>query len=117
MAGGRRSPGISAIKTNHGRRRCRTRRPTRSWTRAISGSRTSLYRNDWTTNAKVNPHSFLLYLRTFATAAMYGQIQVAAFLRSGQVIDPDAGGNVWEVPISDPALLLPLNYSQPALRP
>jgi hypothetical protein len=30
---------------------------------------------------------------------------------------PDGAGAVWEVPISDPAVLLPLNFAQPALRP
>lgn len=80
-------------------------------------SRTSLYRNDRTMNADNNPHGFLLDLGTFRTAALQGQAQVAAFLADGKVIDPDGGGPVWEVPISDPALLLPLNYEMPALRP
>jgi hypothetical protein len=70
-------------------------------------SRTSLYRNDRTANAKNNPHSFLLQLPL--PAAGQGQAQAAAFLGRGQVIDPDGAGDVWEVPISDPALLLPLN--------
>lgn len=77
-------------------------------------SRTSLYRHDRTGRPE-NPHSFLLNLAN--PAALQGQAQVAAFLGRGQVIDPDAGGNVWEVPISDPATLLRLNFDQPALRP
>jgi hypothetical protein len=80
-------------------------------------SRTSLYRNDRTPQAGTNPHGFLLDLATFSVAAVQGQTQVAAFLGRGEVVDPDLGGDVWEVPISDPALLLPLNYEQPALRP
>jgi hypothetical protein len=80
-------------------------------------SRTSLYRNDRTPQAGTNPHGFLLDLAQFPVAATQGQTQVAAFLGRGEVIDPDQGGDVWEVPISDPALLLPLNYDQPALRP
>jgi hypothetical protein len=80
-------------------------------------SRTSLYRNDLTPQAARNPHSFLLDLAAFAQAAVQGQTQIAAFLGRGQVIDPDGGGPVWEVPICDPALLLPLNFEQPALRP
>jgi hypothetical protein len=80
-------------------------------------SRTSLYRNDRTPQSALNPHGFLLDLAKFTTAALQGQAQVAAFLGRGQVIDPDGAGNVWEVPISDPALLLPLNYPAPALRP
>jgi hypothetical protein len=78
-------------------------------------SRTSLYRNDRTANAANNPHSFLLNL--LLPAAGQGQAQVAAFLGRGEVIDPDGAGAVWEVPISDPAVLLPLNFAQPALRP
>jgi Big-like domain-containing protein len=80
-------------------------------------SRTSLYRNDRTDQRGLNPHGLLLDLQRFATASIQAQTQVAAFLGRGQVIDPDAGGNVWEVPISDPALLLPLNFPNPALRP
>ncbi len=86
-------------------------------------SRTSLYRNDLTPQAAVNPHSFLLDLRPetpqggFRTAALQGQAQVAAFLGTGQVVDPDGAAPVWEVPIGDPERLLPLNYEQPALRP
>jgi hypothetical protein len=77
-------------------------------------SRTSLYRNDRTANAANNPHGFLL---TALPAAAQAKDQIAAFLGRGEVIDPDAAGNVWDVPISDPALLLPLNFAQPALRP
>ncbi|SNR76100.1 hypothetical protein [Blastococcus mobilis] len=82
-------------------------------------SRTSLYRNDRTATAGRNPHSFLLDLdpTRFRTAALQGQAQVAAFLGRGEVVDPDGAGDVWEVPISDPALLLGLNFPQPALRP
>ena len=78
-------------------------------------SRTSLYRNDKAAAPLANPHSFLLTLTN--PAALQGQAQVAAFLGTGTVIDPDGAGAVWEVPISDPALLLPLNFDQPALRP
>ena len=77
-------------------------------------SRTSLYRNDRTANAADNPHGFLLQP---LPAGMQGQAQVAAFLGRGEVIDPDGAGNVWEVPIADPAVLLQLDFAQPALRP
>ncbi|MBM7806568.1 hypothetical protein JOD57_002405 [Geodermatophilus bullaregiensis] len=80
-------------------------------------SRTSLYRNDRTPQAGIDPHGFLLDLAQFPVAGTQGQTQVAAFLGRGEVIDPDQGGDVWEVPISDPALLLALNFDQPALRP
>jgi len=79
-------------------------------------SRTSLYRNDRSPQAALNPHGFLLDPR-FAPATQQGQAQVAAFLGDGEVVDPDGPGPVWEVPISDPALLLPLNYPSPATRP
>ena len=78
-------------------------------------SRTSLYRNDLTANAAANPHAFLLQLTI--PAALQGQAQVAAFLGRGQVIDPDRGGPVWEVPIRDRQVLRQLNFDQPALRP
>ncbi|MCZ2858841.1 hypothetical protein [Blastococcus sp. VKM Ac-2987] len=78
-------------------------------------SRTSLFRNDKAADRVPNPHSFLLNIAT--AGGRQGQAQVAAFLGTGQVIDPDGAGPVWEVPISDPALLLPLNFEQPALRP
>ncbi|MDP5184891.1 hypothetical protein QOZ88_19840 [Blastococcus sp. BMG 814] len=80
-------------------------------------SRTSLYRNDLTPQKTTNPHGFLLNLAQFTAAALQGQTQVAAFLGRGQVIDPDLTSPVWEVPISDPAQLLDLNYEAPALRP
>jgi hypothetical protein len=79
-------------------------------------SRTSLYRNDLTPQAALNPHGFLLDPR-FAPATQQAQAQVAAFLGEGEVVDPDGPGAVWEEPISDPALLLPLNYTSAATRP
>jgi hypothetical protein len=79
-------------------------------------SRTSLYRNDLTPQAALNPHGFLLDPR-FAPATQQGQAQVAAFLGEGEVVDPDGPGAVWEEPICDPALLLPLNYASAATRP
>jgi hypothetical protein len=84
-------------------------------------SRTSLYRNDLTPRAGLDPHSFLLDLRPetpeggFRTAALQGQSQVTAFLGAGRVIDPDGPAPVWEVPIADPQRLLPLNYPFPAV--
>ncbi|MDK3255174.1 hypothetical protein [Blastococcus capsensis] len=80
-------------------------------------SRTSLYRNDLTAQRELNPHSFLLNVPQFPTGALQAQEQVAEFLGNDQVVDPDGLGPVWEAPISDPALLLPLNYPSPATRP
>ncbi|MGY1778142.1 Ig-like domain-containing protein [Geodermatophilus sp. SYSU D00804] len=72
-------------------------------------SRTSLYRNDRAGATRLpNPHSFLLVVTN--PAAIQGQAQVAAFLGRGEVIDPDAAGDVWEVPVVDPRVLLPLNF-------
>jgi Bacterial Ig-like domain len=79
-------------------------------------SRTSLYRNDRTAQAAINPHGFLIDPR-FPTAAAQAQTQIAAFLGSGQVVDPDGGGAVWEVPVVDPSVLRGLNFVNPALRP
>jgi len=78
-------------------------------------SRTSLYRNDRATPPLADPHGFLLTLPH--PSAGQGQQQVAAFLGRGAVTDPDGAGAVWEVPISDPAVLLPLNYASEATRP
>ncbi|MGY1665141.1 Ig-like domain-containing protein [Geodermatophilus sp. SYSU D00696] len=78
-------------------------------------SRTSVYRNDRATPPLPNPHSFLLVLPH--PSAPQGQAQVAAFLGRGEVVDPDGGGTVWEVPVEDPSVLLGLNFPQPALRP
>ena len=66
-------------------------------------------------DAANTPHSFLLDL--LLPAAAQGEAQVAAFLGWGEVVDPDGAGAVWEVPISDPAVLLPLNYASEATRP
>jgi hypothetical protein len=78
--------------------------------------RTSVFRNDKTATAGVNPHGFLLFGSGPVPGAQ-GQAQVAAFLGAGQVVDPDGPGDVWEVPVEDPATLLPLNFTNPALRP
>jgi hypothetical protein len=73
--------------------------------------RASLYRNDLTPLRGANPHSFLLALGTpFQTAAVQGQTQITTFLQTGQTIDPDGAGPVWEVPVSDPRLLLSLGF-------
>lgn len=77
--------------------------------------RTSLYRNDSTKQATANPHTFLLN-SAFPEGFLPGQAQVAAFLGTGQVIDPDGAGPVWEVPTNKPAVLLSLNFPPPAPR-
>jgi pimeloyl-ACP methyl ester carboxylesterase len=94
-----------------------------SYTLADAGDlfdRVSLFRNDRLVDADGdllvdNPHGFLLDLTR--PAAIQGQTQVATFLRTGAVVDPDGAGAVWEVPVADPATLLPLNFANPALAP
>jgi hypothetical protein len=89
-----------------------------SYTIADAGDlfdRVSLYRNDKATPELPNPHGFLLQLDH--PSAAQGQLQVATFLRTGRTIDPDGTGPVWEVPITDPSVLLDLNFPFPAVRP
>ncbi len=77
-------------------------------------ARESLYRNDKTGQAGSNPHAFLLD-PTFVAGSLPGQSQIVAFFASNgtTIIDPDGPGAVWEVPISDPAVLLHLNFPSP----
>ena len=89
-----------------------------SYTIADAGDlfhRVSLYRNDKASPELPNPHGFLLQLDH--PSALQGQSQVATFLRTGQTIDPDGPGAVWEVPIADPSVLLELNFPFPAVSP
>ncbi|TYP86419.1 hypothetical protein BD833_10919 [Blastococcus xanthinilyticus] len=78
-------------------------------------SRTSLYRGDETPDEASNPHAFLL--QTPRPAALQGLAQIAAFLDTGRVVDPDAAEEVWEVPIRDPAVLLSQREPAPAQQP
>jgi len=41
---------------------------------------------------------------------MQGQTQIATFLTTGQTIDPDGSGPIWETPIADPGLLLTTGF-------
>ncbi len=77
-------------------------------------TRAALYRNDRTPQRGINPHGFLLDGLNFPTALAQGQLQEATFLLAGATIDPDGTKGVWQVPISNPALLKPLNYTSPA---
>ncbi len=80
--------------------------------------RESLYRNDKNTAlvpgtttpySATNPHGFLL--DPFNPASLEGQSQIVTFFLSGgtATINPDP--RLWEVPIDDPAELLPLNFT------
>lgn len=74
--------------------------------------RESLYRNDKTAQANRNPHGFLLD-PSFVQGNLQAQQQIVTFFASGgtTIIDPDGAGDVWEVPINDPSVLLPLNFT------
>jgi hypothetical protein len=76
--------------------------------------RESLYRNDKTAQNTRNPHGFLLD-PSFPAGNVPGQQQVVAFFASGgtTIIDPDGPGDVWEVPIADPSVLLHMNFPNP----
>ena len=89
--------------------------PTSSTLLAAGGlfDRASLYRNDKTPQPQPqpppNPHGFLLN-PFFAAGFLPGQAQVVTFLTTGQTIDPDGPGTVWEVPVADRTVLLDLNF-------
>jgi hypothetical protein len=73
--------------------------------------RDSLYRNDETPQAGINPHGFLLDPE-FTLGNTQAQQQIVAFFTSSgtRVINP---GLAWEVPIHDRNTLLSLNFSEP----
>jgi len=77
--------------------------------------RTTIYRNDRTPTAGSDPHGFLLDPRI--AGHNLGQRQVTEFLATEgrSLIDPDGGGNVFEVPIADPLTLERPNYPYPCL--
>ena len=72
----------------------------------------AFYRNDRTATADSNPHGFLLDPRI--QGRNQAQQQVVDFILSDgeTILDPDGGGNTWEVPIADPATLETLNFSE-----
>ena len=78
--------------------------------------RASLYRNDLSTRAASNPHGFLLD-PSFGQGFLPGQRQISTFLTTGAVIDPDAAGPVWEVPVRDPGSLRTLAFAPAAPTP
>ena len=91
--------------------------PTSSTLLAAGGlfDRASLYRNDLTPQKEANPHGFLLN-PAFQVGFLPGQTQVVTFLTTGQTIDPDDSGPVWEVPVADRTVLLDLNFPSPLHR-
>jgi len=90
-----------------------------TYTELLAGGlfdRESLYRNDKTPNAGMNPHGFLLDPR-FVRGNTQEQNQIVTFLASAgtRTINPDATGpaSVFEVPINNPNELRTLNFFRP----
>ena len=73
--------------------------------------RVTYYRNDRTATRDKNPHGFLA--DPTLAGRQQAQAQLTAFLETGQVIDPDGAGNVFEVPISNQDNLQCLHYPHP----
>ena len=73
--------------------------------------RVTYYRNDQTPTRETNPHGFL------ADPSVAGrgqaQTQLTAFLRTGEVVDPDGPLPVFEVPIANRDDLQCLHYPHP----
>ena len=90
-----------------------------TYTELLAGGlfdRESLYRNDRTPNAGMNPHGFLLDPR-FVRGNTQEQNQIVTFLASAgtRTINPDPAGpaSVFEVPINNPNELRTLNFVRP----
>ena len=73
--------------------------------------RTTYYRNDRSPTADKNPHGFLADPTLFGREQ--GQLQLTAFLATGQVIDPDGPLPVFETPIAQADDLQCLHYPHP----
>jgi hypothetical protein len=73
--------------------------------------RVTYYRNDKTATRETNPHGFLAD-PTLAGREL-GQVQLTAFLETGQVVDPDGPLPVFEVPIANADNLQCLHYPNP----
>jgi hypothetical protein len=72
---------------------------------------TTYYRNDRTPTADRNPHGFLADPTVFGR--QMGQLQLTTFLETGQIIDPDGPGGVFETPIANEDNLQCLHYPHP----
>jgi hypothetical protein len=72
---------------------------------------TTYYRNDRTPTAGRNPHGFLADPTVFGR--QMAQLQLTAFLETGQIVDPDGPGNVFETPIANEDNLQCLHYPHP----
>ena len=76
--------------------------------------RESLYRNDRTAQAGLDPHGFLLNGVQFTLPFLQGQGEILTFLTTGKTVDPDGKAGIWQVP-APRQLLLNLNFPNPAL--
>ncbi len=88
-----------------------------TYTELLAGrlfDRETLYRNDKSVSASMNPHGFLLDPR-FAQGNVPEQNQISTFLASAgaTTIDPDGPAPIFEVPITDPRELQRLNFTSP----
>jgi hypothetical protein len=73
--------------------------------------RVTYYRNDRTPTADKNPHGFLADPTVFGR--QMGEVQLTAFLETGQRVDPDGPAPVFEVPIANEDNLQCLHYPHP----
>ena len=75
--------------------------------------RSVAYRNDRTAQKGTNPHGFLLDLFGFPQGHERALDQVVTFFTTGNVVDPDGSGRVWQKP-APRFLLETLNFPNPA---
>ena len=73
--------------------------------------RVTYYRNDKTPTSGSNPHGFLADPTQFGR--QMGEAQLTAFLKTGNVTDPDGPGPVFETPIARQDNLQCLHYPNP----
>jgi hypothetical protein len=72
---------------------------------------TTYYRNDRTPTSGKNPHGFLADPTVFGR--QMAQLQLTTFLETGQIVDPDGPGNVFETHIANEDNLQCLHYPHP----
>ena len=73
--------------------------------------RVTYYRNDQSPTRETNPHGVLADPTVFGRVPL--QAQLTTFLSTGEVVDPDGPGPVFEVPITDAGNLRCLHYPDP----
>jgi len=73
--------------------------------------RVTYYRNDKTPTSGTNPHGFLA--SPALAGRVPGEVQLTTFLKTGQRVDPDLAGPIFELPIANPLNLQCLHYPNP----